>query len=92
MSSTEMIVTLRILTYEVSYSKNIKFFRNAKFILVIGFQNVFWELIFAIDILYLQDQKFLRFRTKITKISSAIIYSATKFALKVSEQAIWKFC
>ena len=57
-------------TYEVSYSKNVKVFRrNAKFILAIGFQTLFLRLTYCILRI-----KFLRFRAKITKISSATIY------------------
>ena len=84
--------------YEVSYSKNIKIFRwNAAFIFVIGFETVFcrtYSCNWLIQSCILRI-KFLRFRAKITKISSAIIYSATMItkisALKLSEQAICKF-
>ena len=45
------IFLFNFLTYEVSYSKNINFFRrNAESIFAIGFQTVFCELIFAIDL------------------------------------------
>ena len=45
------IFLFNFLTYEVSFSKNINFFRrNAESIFAIGFQTVFCKLIFAIDL------------------------------------------
>ena len=39
------------LTYQVSYSKNMNFFRrNAEFIFALAFKPYFAELIFAIDL------------------------------------------
>ena len=68
------------LTYEVSYSKSMKFFRrNAESIFAIGFQTVFWRTFFCDWLIQncILRINFLQFRAKITKISSTIIYSAT---------------
>ena len=73
------IFLFSFLTYEVSYSKNKKFFRNVEFIFAIGFETVFCRT-YSCDWLIqncILMIKFLQFRAKITKISSAIIFSAT---------------
>ena len=73
------IFLFSFLTYEVSYSKNKKFFRNVEFIFAIGFETVFCRT-YSCDWLIqncILMIKFLQFRAKIIKISSAIIYSAT---------------
>ena len=93
------IFLFSFLTYEVRYSKNIKFFRrNAESIFAIGFQTIFCGTYFCDWLIQncILRIKFLRFRAKITKISSAIIYSTTIYdhkisAFKVTEQAICKF-
>ena len=74
------IFLFSFLTYEVSYSKNIKFFRrNAGFIFAIVFQTVFCGTYFCNGLIQscILRINFFQFRAKITKISSAIIYSAT---------------
>ena len=73
------IFLFSFLTYEVSYSKNIKIFRNVEFIFAIGFETVFCGT-YSCDWLIqncILRIKFLRFWAKITKISSAMIYSST---------------
>ena len=73
------IFLFSFLTYEVSYSKNIKMFRTVEFIFAIGFETVFCGT-YSCDWLIqncILRIKFLRFRTKITKISSAIYYYPT---------------
>ena len=72
------IFLFSFLTYEVSYSKNIKMFRTVEFIFAIGFETVFCGT-YSCDWLIqncILRIKFLRFRTKIIKIRSAIICSA----------------
>ena len=83
------IFLLSFLTYKVSYSKNIKNFK--KCVIFCGTYSCDWLIQNCILRI-----KFLRFRAKITKISSAIIYSTTIYdhkisAFKVTEQAICKF-
>ena len=86
------IFLFSFLTYEVSYSKNINIFRNADFVFALGFEIVFWGT-YSCDWLIqncILRIKFFQFRAKITKISFAIIYSATiydhkNFCPKVSE-------
>ena len=73
------------LTYEVSYSKNVKFFRrNVEFIFAIGFQTIFSGTYFCNWLIQncILRTKFLQFRAKITRISSASIYSATIYDTK----------
>ena len=73
------IFLFSFLTYEVRYSKNIKFCRrNAESIFAIGFQTIFCGTYFCDWLIQncILRIKFLRFQVKITKISSAIIYSA----------------
>ena len=73
------IFLFSFLIYEASYSKNIKIFRNVEFIFAIGFETVFCGT-YSCDWLIqncILRIKFLRFRTKITKISSAIYYYPT---------------
>ena len=60
--------------------KNVNFFRrNAEFIFAIGFQTIFRGTDFCDWLIqnYILRIKLLRFWAKITKISSAIIYSGT---------------
>ena len=73
------IFLFSFLTYEVSYSKNIKIFSNVEFIFAIGSETVFCGT-YSCDWLIqncILRIKFLRFWAKITKISSAMIYSST---------------
>ena len=70
------------LTYEVSYSKNTKFFRrNAEIIFEICFQTVICGIYFCDWLIKnkILRIKFLRFRAKINKISSATIYDHKNF-------------
>ena len=79
------IFLFSFLTYEVSYSKNIKFFRrNKEYIFAIGFQTVFCRTYFCDCLIQncILRMKLLQFQAKITKISSAIIYSATIYDLR----------
>ena len=73
------IFLFSFLTYEDSYSKNIISFWNPEFIFPIAFQTVFCGTYFCDWLIQncILRIKFLRFQVKITKIISAIIYSAT---------------
>ena len=76
------IFLFSFLTYEVSYSKAIKFFRrNAEFTFAIGFQTVFCGIYFCDWLIknYVLRIKFSRFRAQITKISYATIYDHKNF-------------
>ena len=78
------ILLFSFLTYEVSCSKNIKNFKNAEFIFAIGFETVFCGT-YSCDWLIqncILRISLSRFRAKITKIISAIIYSATIYDYK----------
>ena len=70
---------ISFLKYEISYSQNIHIFRNVEFNFAIGIEKVFCGT-YSCDWLIqncILRIKFLRFRAKITKISFAIIHSAT---------------
>ena len=76
------IFLFSFLTYEVSYSNNIKIFRrNVGFIFAIGFQTIFCGTYFCDWLIQncIFRVRFLQFRAKITKISSAIIYDQKNF-------------
>ena len=90
------IFLFSFLIWGVSYSENIKILRrNAEFIIAIGFQTIFCGTYFCDCLIQncILRIKFLWFRAKITKISSAIIYSATIYDLKnFCPEGKWTSC